>query len=990
MNSQADHPNSGSSLSQQAGSAVIPPPSGLSAGPDTVINPESRPIGSDLISIGPLSEVATVLFPPSTPGGTQPFANPQGIVLGHFRIEHCIRSGGMGAVFKAIDMRLNRPVALKVLPPSQTRDSASVLRFRNEAQAAAQLDHENIARVYYIGEEHALHFIAFEFVSGTNVRDLIHQHGTLAPADVVNYTLQIAFALSHTSENGVVHRDIKPSNIIITPQGRAKLVDMGLARNENRDPGDQLTTAGTTLGTFDYISPEQAKDPRSVDVRSDIYSLGCTVFHMLTGEPPYPEGTVLQKLLDHQAKDVPDPRQKNRLVSDDLSSIVQKMMAADPRARYQSPEQLIRDLILVATSMGLKSSYLESAVWVAAHYPPPTFWQKYGGWLITVGALLLFVLWLKYDGDRSARIPPANPVVREDDQNTLDGKAPAETRDTTKSKPGGGLSQTSPGPQGILPSKGTEDVETVDSGVRKTSPVGPVSPEKKPLADPQKTASAQPIPPATAESPNPEDVPKLFENVPKRPSAPKTNLTQSQEPIPGTELTDPDDPESPLMVGEIKSATQKKSAEQTTAPPNTEVRATPPANLEPFAILASTSGAEHRYPTLEAACFDAVDGNVIELRFDGIRMERPIRINKKVTIRAARGNHPTLELIPLEIPGDPPQTQMVTITAGSLQLVDVNLLIRQPENSTTDPWTLFSIQKGEQLRLERVVVTLQGRENRNLTFAEFRSSGMDPSLMDIETSPLASTKSSFRFDLQGSMIRGQADLIAVRHSHSLRVSVKDCVIASSGTLIRTEGSVDTGRPGGIIEVQLDQNSMVLNGGLIRMSAGDSLMSLPRIEVTATNNIFTTSVSAQQGIPALVSMQGNLPQEDFARLLSWNGQKNFYDRFEDFWTTASSDNATKGIRLKFEGWTRRWGPENEVDPHNEPVLWQQQSWGRKPLTDLIPRDFSLDAKSGSLNPAIQGASTGGDAGANIGTLSRLPAAPVSRVAAPLSPTAAKVP
>lgn len=126
--------------------------------------------------------------------------------------------------------------------------------------------------------------------------------------------LQISVALKHTAAAGVVHRDIKPSNLIITPQGRAKLVDWGLARKERVDENSlDLTASGTTLGTFDYISPEQARDPRSVDVRSDIYSLGCTSYHMLTGSPPYAEGTVLQKLLDHQGKSAPDPREKIRM-----------------------------------------------------------------------------------------------------------------------------------------------------------------------------------------------------------------------------------------------------------------------------------------------------------------------------------------------------------------------------------------------------------------------------------------------------------------------------------------------------------------------------------------------------------------------------------------------------------------------------------------------------------------------------------------------------
>jgi serine/threonine-protein kinase len=238
---------------------------------------------------GGSSSVVRMLFPPENEAAAATFDAGRGVELGHFSIIERIRSGGMGAVFRARDMRLNRVVALKILPPALSRDTLIVQRFKNEAQAAAQLDHENIARVFYVGEEQGLHFIAFEYVTGINVRELIQQQGQIPVGDALNYALQMASALVHTAAQGVVHRDIKPSNIIITPAGRAKLVDLGLARKENRDEEEvDLTMAGTTLGTFDYISPEQARDPRTADVRSDIYSLGCTLYHMLTGAPPYP------------------------------------------------------------------------------------------------------------------------------------------------------------------------------------------------------------------------------------------------------------------------------------------------------------------------------------------------------------------------------------------------------------------------------------------------------------------------------------------------------------------------------------------------------------------------------------------------------------------------------------------------------------------------------------------------------------------------------
>ena len=240
-----------------------------------------------------------------------------------FELEHSIGVGGMGAVFRALDTPLERHVALKVLPPEQARDPEVVQRFYQEGRAAASLDHENIARVYTIGHDGRYHYIAFEYIEGTTVRQRVEQHGPLPVSEAVNYTLQIADALVHAAERGVVHRDIKPSNIIVTPHGRAKLVDMGLARRFERGVDDGLTQSGMTLGTFDYISPEQARDPRDVDVRSDLYSLGCTLFHMLTGRPPFPEGTVLQKLIQHQEEAPPDVRALNPAVPRELASVLE-------------------------------------------------------------------------------------------------------------------------------------------------------------------------------------------------------------------------------------------------------------------------------------------------------------------------------------------------------------------------------------------------------------------------------------------------------------------------------------------------------------------------------------------------------------------------------------------------------------------------------------------------------------------------------------------
>ena len=279
--------------------------------------------------------------------------------LGHFELIEAIGAGGMAAVLKARDLELGRIVALKILPPEAARDPESVNRFKQEARAAAKLDHDNVARVYFCGEDQGLHFIAFEFVEGDNLRVLIDRRGPLTAAECVPYMMQVAAGLNHAAERGVVHRDIKPSNILITPDGRAKIVDMGLARYLGSEAvNGGVTQSGVTLGTFDYISPEQALDPRRADVRSDIYSLGCTFYHALTGRPPVPEGTAARKLRAHQNDEPLDPRELNPAIPDELAAILAHMMAKVPADRYQTPTDLIAHLKGLAERLKLRTDPL--------------------------------------------------------------------------------------------------------------------------------------------------------------------------------------------------------------------------------------------------------------------------------------------------------------------------------------------------------------------------------------------------------------------------------------------------------------------------------------------------------------------------------------------------------------------------------------------------------------------------------------------------------
>ena len=328
---------------------VIPSAAGEGLHPGDVLPDEKTVISAAKSSTPP--DVALLL-------GTKQATQHLGETLVGRRLEHYdllefVGGGGMGAVFRANDTRLGRTVAVKVLSRDQSSEE-NVRRFRNEAQSAARLDHRYIARVHYVGEDAGLNFIVFEFIEGTNLREIVQQNGPLPLADALRYTLEVAEALAHASQRDVVHRDIKPSNVLITPLGHVKLVDMGLARlHQVESSFDDLTASGVTLGTFDYISPEQARDPRAADVRSDIYSLGCTLYFMLAAKPPFPDGSALQKLLRHNGVDPPDIRLFRPELPPGIGPLLGKMLAKRPVQRQQTAEELVLEIDRLARDLGL-------------------------------------------------------------------------------------------------------------------------------------------------------------------------------------------------------------------------------------------------------------------------------------------------------------------------------------------------------------------------------------------------------------------------------------------------------------------------------------------------------------------------------------------------------------------------------------------------------------------------------------------------------------
>ncbi|MEX1230572.1 MAG: protein kinase [Planctomycetaceae bacterium] len=282
--------------------------------------------------------------------------------LGKYEIKKKIGAGGMGAVYLAVDVELNRTVALKILPREKAQNPTLVKRFKAEGQAAALLRHENIVTVYEAGEADGYLYLALEYVEGTDVHNLIAKRGILPVKRTIEMIRQLTRALEHAYERNIVHRDLKPSNFLIKRDGTVKLTDMGLARSIDETTETGITRAGTTVGTVDYMSPEQARDSKAADVRSDIYSLGCSWYQMLTGEAPFSEGSLTNKLAAHATKPAPDPREKNEAVPEGVVAVIRKMMAKNPKDRYQTPAELLEDLDNKALTRGAVSNNVLAAL----------------------------------------------------------------------------------------------------------------------------------------------------------------------------------------------------------------------------------------------------------------------------------------------------------------------------------------------------------------------------------------------------------------------------------------------------------------------------------------------------------------------------------------------------------------------------------------------------------------------------------------------------
>jgi serine/threonine protein kinase len=365
--------------------------------------------------------------------------SPVPIQLGRYQLLDKLGQGGMGEVYLAHDASLDRSVALKLLPHVSVHDPDALARFRREARALAKLSHPGIVQAFDSDSADGRHFLVMEYVEGHSLGRLLKEHGRLPPGLAADYIRQAALALQHAHERGLIHRDLKPSNLLVTPQGQVKLLDLGLARFLQDQVGDaNLTREGAGMGTPDYCAPEQYRDAHRADGRADVYALGCTLYHLLTGHVPFPGTSLSEKYRAHDEQEPQPVGESCPEVPVGLVAVLRRMMAKRPQDRFRSAGEAAAALAPFVADCSPSAALLQTSVgWDGSQLTMTGFapaarrrkrWGTAGIIAAFVGLLALLVWSLSRPGVNA----PANTSG---EQKNAGGKSDSDPKQADKKAP---------------------------------------------------------------------------------------------------------------------------------------------------------------------------------------------------------------------------------------------------------------------------------------------------------------------------------------------------------------------------------------------------------------------------------------------------------------------------------------------------------------------------------------------------------------------------
>ncbi len=842
--------------------------------------------------------------------------------IGSYRLVEPLGSGGMSSVYRAEHSETGVEVALKVLSRNLARNRTLLQRFLREAKSAEALEHPNIVAIYDHGVDNGQYYLVLEYVPGGDLHDWVRKYGPMPAAEAIAVVKGVAEGLKYAAEQGVIHRDIKPANILLSTTGTVKVADLGLALQAEAED-ERVTREGTTVGTVDYMSPEQARNSRATSERSDIYSLGCTFFFMLTGQPPFPGGDITEKLTRHFTASAPDPRKDRPELSPEISAVVRKMMAKRPENRFGTYAELL-DAFAALPEARPNSDEPETldALFDDEDEPPPTLQSL-------------------VDATDDAESPPMYAVF-DDDEDVAPASVSFQPLDLSEEA------------EDLVPV--AEEPRMPEVSMAELAAMIDDDDREIPAPKNSRPSVARPAPtlitPRTGrggvDRPGPESKEESVEvghlpgkvSIPSRrmskeeaswlkalviagvglvaaviafdqlyratlTDAPPVTLTEgvqeSVAPLPVAEVPEPVNPEGPARSKSPAIAAKAKNFKTTTDPAkvlplNSAAKVKPPAerdipraagvHVDPAveqrflpewareAIPDQIGGARlhvgrlldprdpERKPSLSAA-LDVIGNGTIEITDNGPYFERDLRDSGEVKlIRARSGYRPMIRLETPKFESVPGRTAFFLLESRSLILDGLDVIV-DLKDLPRDLTSIFSIQGGS-LTLRNCTFTIVNRAATPFTIVRTVGEG-----------------GRSRIRVEECLLRG-----SFRSAIDLGAGAADVLIARSGIVNGLGTTIGLSRSGAADRrIYLDRSLVASRGPFLEQAEGSGGIRAGSVGVKAVASCFDHLASADP-TPMIVLHEDN---PDFAETIAWDGEANDFSGWNGW--LASGKNAT---------------------------------------------------------------------------------------------------